>query len=319
MPESLMRVLLMTMTVAAGVGSSVQAQQSGTPADETAARQPADTLRKLTEQPEVRVAALERLARAGDTAARDALVRTAGGAGSAPETARALASLVRLGDKSAAGRAFQLLPRSADPTIFIEALVDARVAEAGPALVGLLQDDDPVVRSEAAIAVGLIGYSDGAQALRQALDDRWGTVRAGAAVGLWRLGDRSVKPILDTLVGVPSPEILLTASRAWAPDTDGAWVAEVQRLLRNPAWELRHPAIERLHRLRPADARDALSHDLAHGMPAEVRANAARIFERIATPADRPALRPLTADADPEVQVHAAGGLLRLAALANEK
>ncbi len=49
MPESLMRVLLMTMTVAAGVGSSVQAQQSGTPADEPAARQPADTLRKLAE------------------------------------------------------------------------------------------------------------------------------------------------------------------------------------------------------------------------------------------------------------------------------
>lgn len=265
------------------------------------------------------MAALERLARAGETPARDALVRAAAGPVSAPQTAAALASLVRLGDKSAAGRALQLLPRSDDPTTFIEALVAAKAAEAGPALVGLLQHDDPVVRSEAAIAIGSIGYSAGAQALRQTLDDRWGTVRAGAAVGLLRLGDHSVEPILDTLVGVPSPEILLTTSRAWAPDTDGAWVPEVQRLLRNPAWELRHPAIERLHRLRPAQTRDALAHDLAPGMPAEVRASAARIFERIATPADRTALQPLAADADPQVQVHAAGGLLRLAALANEK
>ena len=310
MPESLMRALVISMTVAAGAAGTVEAQPPSGGA--------ADTLRKLAERPEVRVAALERLARAGDSSARDALVRTADGE-VRPDTAAPLASLVRLGDRAAATRAAQLLGQITDRIPLIEALADAKVAEAGASLVALLQDEDPTVRSEAAIAIGLIGYSAGSQALRHTLDDRWGTVRAGAAVGLWRLGDHSVKPVLDTLVGVPSPEILLTASRAWAPDVDGAWVPEVQRLLNNPAWELRHPAVELLHRLRPAETRATLARDLAPGMPVEARANAARILERIATPADRPALQPLTADADPQVQVHAAGGLLRLAALANDK
>ena len=305
MPESLMRAFAMAMAVAAGAAGSSEAQHQADTAT--------DTLRRLAERPEVRLAALERLARSGDTPARDALVRTAAGEVSRRETAAALASLVRLGDKAAAMRAAQLLGQIDDPVPVVQALAEAKAAEAGPALIDLLGDDEPAVRSEAAIGLGLIGHSAAADALRRTLEDRWGTVRAGAAVGLWRLGDQSVRPILDTLVGVPSPEVLLTVSRAWAPDTDGAWVAEVQRLLRNPAWELRHPAIELLHRLRPGEVRDALAHDLAPGMPADVRANAARIFERVATPSDRAALRPLTADADPRVQVHAAGGLLRLA------
>jgi HEAT repeat protein len=268
-------------------------------------------LQKLTDNPAVRVLALERLARSGTASARQALVTAFTTAGDPHRDAATLA-LVRLGDAEAIRSAAGELSRTGDPLPAIEALRVARATDAGRALLALLDREDPEVRAAAARALGSIGYAAAMAALRKSVDDRWGTVRAASAAALWRLGDRSVQDTLQTLLIVPSPEIHLMAATAWAPEHKGSWVSVIEPLLRSPAPERRHDAAALLRQIEPDAVRAALRRDLdAEAIPS-VRIEAARLYEMVAAPSDTPWLRGLLEDSSEQVRVYAAGALLEV-------
>jgi HEAT repeat protein len=168
------------------------------------------------------------------------------------------------------------------------------------------------VRGAAAIAIGRLGYTKGAEALRRALDDEWVDVRAAATAALYRLGDQSMLELAKARLETPMREAQLAAADAWAPERPGPWVAEIEPMLRNPTAEIRLAAAERLATHRHPQVVTALQADLEPGMPDETRIEAARVAADIATAGDAAWLARALTDPLPEVQIYAAGAILRV-------
>ena len=92
--------------------------------------------------------------------------------------------------------------------------------------VGLLHDDDPEVRKEAALALGIIGDERAVEPLIDALHDDDLEVREWAAWALGMVGDeRAVEPLIDALLHDEDPRVrwrviyALERIRAVVPNT----------------------------------------------------------------------------------------------------
>jgi HEAT repeat protein len=257
-----------------------------------------------------RTLALEQLARAGHADARATLQQLASTPGT-PVERQAVASLARLGDGEAAARLGRLMGEQPDLET-VRALEQSHTDEGGAALVLALRADAREVRAEAASAIGRLRYAKGADALRKLADDPWVDVRAAAGAALVRLGDQSMVEVTKGRLETPMPEAQLAAADAWAPETAGPWTAEVEPLLRNPTAETRHAAGRRLWKVRREPVVSMLRSDLAPGMPEDTRIEAMRLASLVAEPADVPWIAKAMSDAVPEVQILAAGTILRL-------
>jgi HEAT repeat protein len=257
-----------------------------------------------------RALALEQLARAGHADARATLQQLASTPGT-PVERQAVASLARLGDGQAAARLGRLMGEQPDLDT-VRALEQSRTDEGAAALVRALGAEARDVRAEAASAIGRLRYAKGADALRALKDDPWVDVRAAAGAALVRLGDQSMVEVTKGRLETPMPEAQLAAADAWAPETDGPWTAEIEPLLRNPLAETRHAAGWRLRKVRRAGVIAMIRHDLARSMPENTRMGAIRLAFVTAEANDVSWVADALRDPVPDVQIFAAGAILRL-------
>ena len=262
----------------------------------------------------LQVRALERLAQAGDRAAGDALSELSKSAGLRADLPRA-----RGGDAAAARRLLAAGDVAAiPPQAFAEAIAAAG-PEAAPRLIELLKSPVPPARSAAALALGKLQAASAIPALREMMaGDPMG--RPYAAVALAQLGDAEAEAAVGTLLHSEVPDTRLLAARAYAGKGRGPWVDALVPLLGDPNGLTRIRAAELLTTTEPERARAVLEQGLSDPNPV-VRADVARVFEEtglFTPPNDSPAegnltlLRRLLRDADPEVRLRAAGGIMRL-------
>lgn len=301
------------LTAAAGRGDvlAMHASQQAQAAPLSKLRSVAlDHLRRLTDRFDTGPLALERLARDGDANARRQLQMLV----SKRRTPAAVAALIRLGDRSQVDVARQLLGDRAlnDPVQLFSALEQIRATNAAQALMPWLEAPEEEIASAAAIALGRLGYRPAAAPLRQMMNGSSPLERPAAAAALWRLGARDVRPVLDTALTSFLPEIRLSAAAAWAPETDGPWRQEIARLLGDPNPTRRIAAARLLRTIDPAAVRRTMGIDMSSLDDPLLRAEAASVFEQVATPADSDTLAGSLEDADATVQIHAAGAVLRL-------
>lgn len=254
--------------------------------------------------------ALERLARAGDASAREQLAMQA----RETQGVAATAALLRLGDQSQITRATQLLSDRTlnEPVQLFAALVEARATAAGSAVVPWLNASDDETVAAAAITLGRLGHTAAAPTLHALRTGSNPLLRPAASAALWRLGDQTVRPALDEALGNMLPEVRLYAAAAWAPESDGPWKGIVQQVLRDPHPPRRIAAGRLLVQVAPGAVREVLGRDMTSLTDPALRAQAAAVFERVADAADTALLSEALGNEDPEVQVHAAGAILRL-------
>lgn len=267
-------------------------------------------LRKHAASGSYRALALEQLARAGHADARAALQQlasTAGGSGERP----AVAALARLGDPAATARLGLLMGEQPDLET-IRALEQSHTEEGGAALVRALRSPSREIRANAAGALGRLRYGKAADALRALADDEWVDVRAAAGAALVRLGDERMVEVTKARLETPMPEAQLAAADAWAPETAGPWTAQIEPLLRTPTAETRHAAGWRLWTVRRAAVVAMVRADLSPEMPEDTRIEAVRLASVVASPADLPWIARAMSDPLPEVQIAAAGAVLKL-------
>ena len=253
--------------------------------------------------------ALERLARAGDATARRELTDR-----SKEMAGDATAALLRLGDRTQVARAAELLSDRTlnDPIQLISALAEINATEGASSIAPWLNTPDDEIAAAAAIALGRLGHQGAAPELRRLLTGSRLLLRPAAAAALWRLGDRSVLPALQDALQNMLPEIRLYAARAWAPESDGSWTIVVQELLRDPHPPRRIAAGRLLSELAPVAVRGVLGRDMTSLADPALRAEAAGVFESVATSADTALLGEALGNDDAAVQIHAAGALVRL-------
>lgn len=145
--------------------------------------------------PQVRMCAAITLGNCGDKSAVPHLVKLLdeddGGI-----VVAACESLGKLGDKTSVNRLIELLvppEEGQDPTILsktIDSIRRIRTPEAVPALLDLLDTEDPVIRQKVVEAIGQCGDPRAAEHLEQVMaEDRAEEVRAAAAKALGELGD----------------------------------------------------------------------------------------------------------------------------------
>ncbi|MEI6082834.1 MAG: HEAT repeat domain-containing protein [Verrucomicrobiota bacterium] len=115
-----------------------------------------------------------------------------------PPTRRIVMYLfTRYGDAKQAGLALQAGLKDGEPLVRAEAalaLGRRHAKNVVPFLLPALQDDDDHVRGAAAHALGLLGEPSSREALRPLLQDEAAFVRAVAAESLQQLGDQTIKP-----------------------------------------------------------------------------------------------------------------------------
>ena len=79
----------------------------------------------------------------------------------------------------------------------------------------LAQDEDPIVRAQAALALATIGGAQAAAALTTALEDKDPSVRIEAVRAFARVeGERAIPALGDVLMGDPDPLVRMGAARA---------------------------------------------------------------------------------------------------------
>ena len=277
-----------------------------------------DTL-ALSQDRAVRTRALEIKAALGDTSAIAQLRTTAEEPGSG--ALRQDTTLARLLDQAAIDRLTKRVtePGGRDVSAAIDALRDAKVTSAVPAIAGALDPRRPMpTKMAAARALGQLGGVEAIPRLKQALNDPDPPVRIIAAVSLAALGDPSGDEIVRSIENSPVGDyrLLVVEARA-ASDPAGAWVGVATSVLQDPDPLVRLRAAELLltHAANPGSAFDVLRQALTDSNPAMRQAAADRLDHIPVTALDRdlPTLRKLFRDPSPLAQLESAAAILRIA------
>lgn len=258
------------------------------------------------------ISALEHLAGAGITGARDRLQSTRN-----PQNALATdAALLRLGDTKAAERLIEgagIAARGRGEAI-AQVLALAGTA-AVPALRRLLADPSGPTRAAAVRALGKLEAREALPEIRSRMTDVDPLVRARAAVALARMGDSQGEEQVAQMLGSPVADMRLVAAEAYADRGNGPWVASILPLLRDPAGLTRLMAAELVAPIDPESARAVLAEAAQDANPV-VRAEATRILAEPSvtslTSADWPSIRRWLRDADAVVRLHAARIVIEL-------
>ena len=277
-------------------------------------------IRRETPEATLTGSALERLARAGEPGALQALKRQA--AKATPMSADELiltASLVRLGDAAAQERLGKLLAAvSTDQkSEVIRIIQNAHARSLAPQISAYLGDPAPQIRCAAALAVGVLKYDDAIPRLQQLFKDDVQIVRLFAAAALKRLGQTSADGYLIDILRTGAPEVRLIAAEAYQSSATTQWVQYVTDLLtdRNQINRLR--AAEVIACCNQNAARAPLLSALDSDNPS-LRAEAARILET-KNLADLRIARRLLADGADGVRLYGAGAALQLHAASSPR
>jgi HEAT repeat protein len=263
----------------------------------------------------VALSALERLARAGDSSALQALKRQAAEAPSmSSEDVTLTSTLVRLSDPGAMEKLGKLLAGASSDrkSEAIRVVQDAGARSLAPQVAQYLEDPLPQVRCAAALATGVLQYADAIPRLQEIFTTDEPIVRLFAATALKRLGQTSANAYLMNILHTGAPEVRLIAAEAYQSSVSTQWIQYVTDLLNDP---------NETHRLRAAEVIACCNQGLARGplMSAvgsdnpSLRAEAARILEA-KNLADVRIARRLLGDPVDAVSVYGAGAALRAAA-----
>jgi HEAT repeat protein len=260
----------------------------------------------------LKIAALERLVRAGVPEARGRLNASRTEANSAATDA----ALARTGDAEAAGRLVEAAASATQGRA--EAIADALPAAgvAGiPALRRLLTASAGPTRAAAVRALGKLDARVTLPELKSAMNDPDPLVRAWAAVSLARMGENQGEEQVARMLESPVADLRLIAAEAYADRGHGSWVSAILPLLKDPGGLTRLRAAELLAPVEPQAARTVLT-DAAENANPVVRAEATRILAEpslaLLTPGDWPTIRRWLRDADPVVRLHGAGIVIDL-------
>ena len=262
----------------------------------------------------VTISALERLARAGDSTAMQALTRQA--AEATPMSAEDVAltsALVRLGDRAAIEKLGKLLAASSDRRgDAIRVIQDTGARSLAPQVAQYLGDPQPQVRCAAALAVGVLQYADAIPRLQEIFTTDEQIVRLYAATALKRLGQTSANAYLLNILQTGAPEVRLIAAEAYQSAATTQWIQYVTDLLNDPNEINRLRAAEVIACCNPGMARGPLVSAVGSENPS-LRADAARILET-KNLADVRLARRLLGDSADAVRVYGAGAALHAAA-----
>jgi HEAT repeat protein len=185
-----------------------------------------------------RIAALERLARSGDSAARGELEAAAGGGNTLmPAGIEADCALARLGDSPAIDRLIQRLGAEAprDKGSIIKGLMDAGAKRAAYAIVPFLADENPSNRLAAIQALTKLGSREQIAPLRAAFEaEPRPFMRQSLAAALHSAGSDAGDAVLAKLETSPLPDSRLLAAEAYYTSKSPRWTAIARGLLRAP-------------------------------------------------------------------------------------
>ncbi|MBI1874751.1 MAG: HEAT repeat domain-containing protein, partial [Acidobacteria bacterium] len=193
----------------------------------------------------VRPAALERLAREGDAAAL-ADLRALAKSSSRDNTSQQLPAnlcLAALGERTSiewlVARAGE--HRTNDTVMILDAAAARQITLPESAVVGLLDDPNPVVRASAVRAAGKTKAYGSIPKLRQLLNDPIPLVRLNAAAGLRALGDVAGERLLAQWLTGEVVELRIGAAEAFVETNSREWIKPMKALLddENPISRLR--------------------------------------------------------------------------------
>jgi len=253
--------------------------------------------------------ALEALARAGVPDARAALGRLRASSDDPAASSAATEALARLGD-ARAGR--ELLATASAGTMTrrfsaVQAVGVARPVGASKALVKLLGDPDPMIRSGVLDALASLGDVTVKPAVLKRLADSDRIVRLGAAATLHRLGDRSGEKLLLEALNADLADLRLLAASGFKGSADRTWVAAIRPILADMNGRNRLIAADLLLPVEREAALETIRAALADENP-WIRTTAAQML--VADPsADTATLRTMLRDGSPWVRLYAAGRL----------
>jgi HEAT repeat protein len=231
---------------------------------------------------------------------------------------RALEVLARAGVAGARERLGAARP-SAPPAgqrteVYVDALQAAGAASV-PALRDAIREERGPVRAAAVRALGALDARDTVEEVRALLTDQDPLVRTTAAVTLARFGDADGEARVQQMLQSPVADMRLLAAEAYQGRGTGPWVSAITPLLDDPNGVTRLRAAELLAPVNPTAARAVL--ETAAGDPNPVvRSEAARILSSaeagLVTATDLPILRRMLRDPDAGVRLQGAAGVLAL-------
>lgn len=137
-------------------------------------------------------------------------------------------------------------------------LVKSRSRRAVAPIAALLSDPNPIVRMEAAEALGELGFKEAATNLKPLLTMPGFPVQFAAAAALVKLGDPAGRQWLQQLRSNEAPALRLAAAQATRTDPDGGWLALVRDLAGDPDPDIRRQAATLLAPHDPEAARQTL-------------------------------------------------------------
>jgi HEAT repeat protein len=223
------------------------------------------------------------------------------------------AALAAKGDGPALQRlaAAAVAAETRDKTLVANAL-EAAGAAGVPGLESMLSDRIGPNRAAAAAALGRLEAPGAAAALQHAFTDQDPFVRSSAAVALARLHNAEGSAYVQQMLQSDVPDLQLMAAQAWNGQP-GPWVETIRPLLQNRDGLNRVRAARLIAAVDPQSARRALQEALGDTNPV-MRAESAKVTAELAQQqsgiADIAELRRLLRDKDASVRLYAAGALL---------
>ena len=181
-------------------------------------------------------------------------------------------------------------------------------------LIADLKDNDPLVRSNAVQALGVIKDSRAVEPLIAALNDKDPLIQRQAVKALGRINDlRAVEPLIGVLEERgKKPHVRMSAAEALGKIGDSSAVEPLVAALSDPYWEVRSHAAEALGRIRDPSAVEPLIEALKD-QDATVRGNAVDGLARIKDPQAIEALSAALTDKNKTVRKKAARALAVIA------
>ncbi len=220
-------------------------------------------------------------------------------------------------------------PLLSDPSASVRAAAMLALARGGQRvnftpLADMLADNDPEIRANAYLVLGELGNESAIPLIRESLGRgmklvnplRVRLVDLAAAEALVKLGDeKEVEPIRAALFAPPEQgELTIVACDSVRRLKDEVARPMLERIVSargsvQRSAEIRLAACRALHALGSSGAPLAVAREYANHPDARIRAQSTVLLGEIGSPEARELLSGLLHDADPTVQVAAAGGL----------